>query len=148
MMSPSGPLHGYVANNVAFALTAHVKRQGLGMVWTADPGFVISEKPDTVRAPDVALMRKGRAGKLDASGFFHGAPDLAVEVLSPSDTASEVLDKVQQWLGAGVTEVWVLDPRRKTVAVHRSVAVLKEGDTLTAPDVLSDFKVGVAELFA
>jgi Uma2 family endonuclease len=82
--------------------------------------------------------------------FFQGAPDLAVEVVSPGDRAGEVLAKVHEWLDAGCRAVWVVDPQTRTVAVHRSrneIAVLQSTDTLSGGDLLPGFSVPVSEIF-
>lgn len=150
MMSPAGPNHGDIANNVAFYVTKHVKQHRLGKVFAAETGFLIARNPDTVRAPDVAFVKADRVKSLPSRGFFPGSPDLAVEVLSPDDAASEVLAKVQDWLGAGCAEVWVVDPVRKTIVVSRKdqpVLVLNEGDELTCESLLPGFRLPVAEIF-
>ena len=106
---------------------------------TAEAGFQLAHDPDTVRAPDVAFVRAERFPPGGVKGFFQGPPDIAVEVVSPSDRASEVAAKVQDWLQAGCSMVWVVDPENRTVTVHRSrkdITVLTEADMLTGGDVL------------
>jgi len=151
MMSPAGSQHGYVSTNLAAALAVLVKRHGLGVVLSGDPGFRIGSDPATVRAPDVAFVRAERAAAAMGRGFFPGAPDLAVEVISPSDRASEVSAKVQAWLGAGCGAVWVADPETQSVTVYRSrtqIVVLGVGDQLSGEDVVPGFSLPVAEVFA
>ncbi len=83
-------------------------------------------------------------------GFFPEAPDLAVEILSPSDRASEVAAKVHDWLAAGCRLVWVIDPENVTVTVHRDrnrITILSSSDVLTGDDVLPGFSVPVRSLF-
>jgi Uma2 family endonuclease len=148
MMSPAGANHGDIANNLAYLLTDHVKKHRLGKIFAAETGFMISRNPDTVRAPDVAFVTAARVKNV-GQGFFPGAPDLAVEVLSPNDSASEVLDKVNDWLSAGAVEVWIADPQRKTIAVYdkqHAVRVLVEQDHLTC-ESRPGFRVAVAEIF-
>src|SRR5208283_3333550 len=98
-MSPTNFRHGEIAFNIGAPLRAHVKANKLGRVSGGDPGFILARKPDTVLAPDVTFLRADRlrAG-VPAEGFYEGAPDLAVEVVSPSDRASKVEKKVQDWL--------------------------------------------------
>jgi Uma2 family endonuclease len=84
-------------------------------------------------------------------GFFQGHPDLAVEVLSPDDSASEVLDKIEDWLAAGTQSVWIVDPRRKTISIHRSTApvrVYHESEEITDEPLLPGFRLRVADVFA
>jgi Uma2 family endonuclease len=151
MMSPAGFDHGRFASRIVAALENHATRRGLGVVTTAEAGFQLSQDPDTVRAPDVAFVRAGRIPLGGVKGFFQGAPDLAVEVVSPTDRASEVAAKVQDWLRAGCSMVWVVDPENRAVAVHRShneITVLTAADTLTGGDALPEFSMPVAEIFA
>ena len=84
-------------------------------------------------------------------GYFEGAPDLAVEVLSPDDPQEDVRERVAEWLEAGALAVWVVDPRAHSVTVHESRAeplVLGEANTLRGGRVLPGFELGVAEIFA
>ena len=150
MMSPAGSRHGAIAAAMAAILRNFVMPQHLGVVMGAETGFKIASNPDTVRAPDAAFVRAERiAGDLP-QGFFPGAPDLAVEVLSPDDRASEVLAKVADWLAAGCRMVWVVDQKSRAVAVYhgsgRSVT-LKAADTLTGDDLLPEFQVSVGSIF-
>jgi Uma2 family endonuclease len=150
-MSPAGFDHGWIAYNVATALGDHVTQRRLGRVVAAETGFWIEEDPDTVLAPDVAFVRAERIPPGGQRGFFRGPPDLAVEVLSPSDRASEVNEKVQQWLAAGTVVVWVVDPPARSVTVYRSrreAVILGMGDVLTCEDLLPGFQTPVADLFA
>jgi Uma2 family endonuclease len=152
MIAPAGGGHGDVAMRLSWRLAAHVEGQGLGTVVAAETGFILSRNPDTVRAPDCAFISRTRipAGGLPQT-FIPFAPDLAVEVLSPSDAQMEIEEKVQEWLDGGTRVVWVVNPRRKTVTVHRANAnpqVLRETDTLTGEDVVQGFSVSVAQIFA
>ena len=151
MMSPAGAEHGWIAVNAAVPLAMFVKKHALGAVFGAGTGFQTAHDPDTVRAPDVAFVRAERIGAELGPGFFPGAPDLAVEVLSPDDRAGEVLAKVQDWLASGCRGVWVIDPRTRTVTAYRSrseIVVLKESETLSGGDLLPGFALPVAEIFA
>ncbi len=114
MMSPGGFEHGRVALRIGEFVSSFVRQRGLGVATGAETGFQIGRDPDTVRAPDVGFVCAERVPATPTAGFFDGAPDLAVEVLSPSDRASEVLAKVQDWLGAGCRIVWVVDPGTRT----------------------------------
>lgn len=118
-MAPAGAEHGDIANNLAVLISVHTKNRRLGKVFAAETGFIIARNPDTVRAPDVAFLRADRIPNRFTEGYFPGAPDLAVEVVSPNDTASEVAIKVAEWLAAGVTSVWVVDPAPKSIVIYR-----------------------------
>jgi Uma2 family endonuclease len=149
MMSPAGFDHGGIAGNIAVALGGFVKSRSLGAVVTAEPGFQLAHDPDTVRVPDVAFVRADRIPPCGVKGFFQGAPDLAVEVVSPGDRSGEVAAKSQEWLKAGCRAVWVVDPETRTISVYRGgdVVVFGESETLTGGDVLPGFSVSVAEVF-
>ncbi len=122
------------------------------MVCAAETGFRIGRDPDTVRAPDVAFIRRARVEEAgEAEGFWPGAPDLAVEVVSPGDSFAEVEEKVSDWLAAGCRMVVVVNPRRRTATVYRSrsdVTLLAEDDVLDGGDVVPGWRVPVRELFA
>ena len=151
MMSPAGFDHGRFAIRIGAALDCFVTPRGLGAVVSAETGFRIACDPDTVRAPDVAFVRAERIPPGGVKGFFQGPPDIAIEIISPSDRASDVMAKAQDWLQAGCLLVWVVDPETRTISVYRSrseIIVLAETDTLTGGDVLPEFSVSVAEVFA
>ncbi|MHC4848190.1 MAG: Uma2 family endonuclease [Planctomycetota bacterium] len=139
--------HGRVAMNLGVLIANHVKELGLGMVVAAETGFLLALDPDTVRAPDVAFVRAERLPG-PPRGYFEGAPDLAVEVLSPDDRPGAVRDKVAEWLESGAEEVWVVDPRKRTIAVHNpDSTVLRESASLTS-ELLPGFELAVREVFA
>jgi Uma2 family endonuclease len=151
-MAPAGFEHGAVITNLAFLLTRHVKAERLGLVLGAETGFVVSRNPDTVRGADVAFVSTARLpqGPLPTS-YFPGAPDLAVEVVSPGDTTVEVQHKVDDYLAGGTKMVWVVSPRHRTVTVHRPQTpshLLGQADTLTGGDVVPGFSCSVSEIFA
>ncbi len=150
MMNPTGHEHGRVALNLGGLIRNHVLEHRLGKAYAAETGFQLSRKPDTVRAPDVGFVRAGREAPT-RRGFFPGAPDLAVEVLSPDDRPGYVRKKIAEWLAAGTRAVWIVDPRARTVTVHEPGAeprVLREADTLGGGEVLPGFEVAVREIFA
>jgi Uma2 family endonuclease len=150
-MPPAGHVHGWIAASLAGPLIVHVKGNNLGKVYIAEAGFKIASNPDHVRAPDVAFIRRERVEEIgDTAGFWPGAPDLVVEVISRSDTYIEVEEKVFDWLEAGTRVVVVVNPRRRTVTVSRSLAdvvVLTEEDTLDCGDVVPGWKMPVKEIF-
>lgn len=151
MKPPAGGGHGDVAMAIGALLATHVRSNRLGKVVAAETGFIITRNPDTVRAPDAAFITKTRIPAMGLpSGFIPFAPDIAIEVLSPSDSQLDVEEKIEQWLAAGTAMVWVANPRNKTIAVHRARRdphVLREGDLLSGDDVCPGFSIRVAEIF-
>jgi Uma2 family endonuclease len=148
MRTLPGCEHGDIVVTIATLLRAHVAKNKLGKV-LGKVGFVISRDPDTVRAPDIAFVRRDRQPK-DPRKYFPGAPDLAVEVISPSDRLSDVDDKTQQWLDAGTPLVWVVWPSTRSVTVHRpgqAPRILHEQDPITGEEVLPGFQCRVADFF-
>jgi len=151
MMSPAGFEHGRIVASITVPLGSFVKENALGVITGAETGFQIAHDPDTVRAPDVGFIRAERVSSTPTLGFFQGAPDLAVEVLSPTDRAGDMLAKVQDWLRAGSRAVWVIDPANQTVSVYddrNQTVTLNTSDELTGGEVLSGFRIPVAEIFA
>lgn len=150
-MSPAGSEHGAVIMNIAIPLGQHIKANGLGVIFGAETGFKISTDPDTVRAPDVAFIRRERIPESGLpKNYWPGAPDLAVEVVSPGDTFGEVSDKVEEWLAAGAGAVWIVNPKLRNVTVYRSltdVLAISENDELDGQDVVPGFRCKVAEIF-
>jgi Uma2 family endonuclease len=150
-MAPAGHLHGRIAINVTTPLDRHVRAHTLGTVYAAQTGFKLASNPDVVRAPDVAFIRRERVEEVgDVEGYWPGAPDLAVEVISPSDTYAEVQEKVFDWIEAGTQMVILVMPRQRTVTVYRSLAdiiMLTEHDTLDGGNVVPGWKIPVRELF-
>lgn len=151
MMTPASYEHSRIVSRIDRRLGVFVEERGLGEVLSGEGGFQIAHGPDTVRAADVAFVSKERVPDETARVvFFQGAPDLAVEVVSPNDRASEVLAKAHDWLAAGCRAVWIVDPATRTVSVHvtgREIMVLGPSDTLEGGDVLPGLRVPVAEVF-
>lgn len=151
-MSPAGHEHGRIIMHLAAPLAQHVKAQQLGEVYAAETGFKLESNPDTVRAPDIAFIVASRVKAVgDTRGYWPGAPDLAVEVLSPDDRVSEIEEKVSEWLLAGSRQVWVVSPKLRTVTIYLStgaIHVLTDKDRLEGADVVPGFELPVVELFA
>ena len=128
-----------------------VRDHGLGRVVGAETGFILARDPDTVLAPDAAFIS---ADRMPPPGQRHGfaalAPDLVVEVVSPTDRAAAVADKALRWIEAGTRLVWVIYPDRRLVAEHLpdgTVHLRQADDTLDGGDVLPGFRVPTRELF-
>ena len=150
-MAPAGGRHGSVAMRLGILLGAYVIDHRLGETFAAETGFILRLNPDTVRAPDAAFVAADRLpGGEPPIGFVELAPDLAVEVLSPSDRPGEVAEKVEDWLRAGTRLVWVIDPATRSATVHRSlddVQELSEDDRLDGEQVVPGFSCALGEVF-
>jgi Uma2 family endonuclease len=151
MMTPAGFEQGCIAADLCTRLSSFVRQKKLGHVSGAETGFQIARDPDTVRAPDVGFVRAERVPSPPPRGYFQGPPDLAVEVLSPDDRASEVLAKVNDWLAAGCLAVWVVDPAKRTACVYpKDGQAVTRGtaDEVSGGDILPGFRLPVGEVFA
>ena len=151
-LSPAGGRHGRIARNVAFALNAFVEPRGVGEVFTEGTGFALPPFDDVVRSPDTAYVQAGRLPAEDLpAGWVPIAPDLVVEVLSPDETHSMVMEKLDDYFAGGTTLAWVVDPRRRGVEVHAAGQPVRwvayEG-TLDGAPVLPEFAMPVAAVFA
>ena len=151
-MSPAGFHHGRLIMNIATPLDHHVRTHKLGVVCAAETGFLLTSDPDTVRAADVAFIRQERIEQAaEPEGYWPGAPDLAVEVVSPNDLYTEVDEKVTDWLEAGTRLVVIINPRKRTVTVYHSllqIVVLREQDMLDGGDVVPGWSLPIANIFA
>jgi Uma2 family endonuclease len=151
-MNPAGNVHGRVTMSFAWRLARHVEENRLGTVYAAETGFRLASDPDTVRAPDVALVSQARVEAIgEVEGFWPEAPDLAVEVVSPGDSYSEVEEKVFAWLDASTKMVVVINPRQRSATVYKSptdIVALTEADVLAGGDVVPGFELAVREIFA
>lgn len=152
VMSPAKPLHGIICARVAARLVIFVEEHALGEVFGAETGFLVETDPDSLVGADAAFISNERLATVERfDKFFPFAPDLAVEVLSPSNTVQEIDEKVALYFAAGSRLVWVFNPKRHTVAVYRStldVRLLGEADTLGGGDVLPGFTLDLSKLFA
>jgi Uma2 family endonuclease len=148
---PAGHEHGKFAALIIIRLGEFVLKHKLGNLYSSETGFILSRDPDTVRAPDAAFVSNERvAQQRRKEGFFEGAPDLAIEVISPSDLEEDVAAKVLDYLQAGTRLVWLIRPRTRTVTVYRSLAsirLLTEADRLEGEEVLPGFAITVREIF-
>jgi Uma2 family endonuclease len=139
---PPGPTHGRVVANLAAQLVVYVQQAGMGQVYAGDTGFTLARNPDTVRAPDLAFVRRERLPDPEPEGFPDLAPDLAVEIWSPRDRPGKVLAKVADYLAAGTRLVWVIHPQRREARVYRadgSESLVTADGMLDGEDVLPGF---------
>ena len=143
-----GEVHAVVDLNLAAAMHGFVREQRLGRVLT-NAAFVLNGTPPTVRVPDIAFVQRSRLHREPQPEILHMAPDLAVEILSPRNRKAEIRDKLADYFGAGVRLVWIVDPARHTVEVHRQsgTMVLTGRDILHGEDVIPGFTLPVKEIF-
>jgi Uma2 family endonuclease len=128
-----GFTHGRVTANLTYRLAAHIENTGASLVLLAETGFKLAEDPDTVRGPDLAVVRREQLPVPEPPGFMALGPELVVEVLLPGDRPGQVLAKVADWLSAGTKLVWVIDPERRVARVYRHDGTEQ---TVTAAEVL------------
>jgi Uma2 family endonuclease len=150
-MAPAGRRSGRLGLSIGRLMAEHVEAHNLGEVYGADTGFILARDPDLVLAPDAAFVLAERLAGVPEDGYLPLAPDLAVEVISPSERAGHISAKVIDYLDAGVRLVWLIDPRRQTVTVYtpdRTAHILRSPDVLDGGDVLPGFRLSLAELFA
>ena len=145
-------LSSYVGGTIYLRLRVYCDEHGLGWVYPADAGYqCFPDMPNKVRKPDVSFIsRERRPDGPSERGFARIAPDLAVEVISPNERATEVEIKIQEYLDAGVPLVWRVNPEAKLVSVHRADGAdsrLGVDDELSGEDVIPGFRMKVDELF-
>lgn len=149
-LSPAAGRSGWISGNICRLLANHVRQSQLGWAFPPGIGFVLFDDRQTVRSPDAAVVLRNRLAELPDS-FVPLAPDLAVEVLSPSDRMADALAKVAMYLQAGTPLVWLVNPATRTVVVFRSdmdPVTLAGSDALDGGEVLPGFSVPVAEIFS
>ena len=148
-MSPAGYVHGRVTMRVGFLLEQHVRTHNLGVVQN-EVGFKLASNPDTVRAPDIAFIRRDRIPSTDPKGFWNGPPDVAVEVLSPDDTPTEIRKKAVEYLTRGASIVLVIDPGSKTATTFTdgtSTTIAGADEELSLSPVVAGFRCRVRDIF-
>jgi Uma2 family endonuclease len=142
-------IHGCVCANTTTKLNLFAQKKKKGYVVCNDSGVILERDPDTVRGPDVGWYEDVSSFEDLPKKWGDIPPRVAVEVLSPNDTARYITEKVTDYLENGVEVVWVIDPESKTVTIYSKTCVKKltEKDTLTGGDVLPGFRCKVADLF-
>lgn len=150
-MPPAGGEHGEIEMTIGALLWQFVRHHRLGKVYSGDTGFILSRDPLVWLSPDAAFVRADRLPPPEErAGFLPLAPDLAVEIVSPSDRPALVSRKVQEYLRAGTRLVWVVEPRTRTITIHRldqPASVYTATDEIDAGDILPGFRVAVTDLF-
>jgi len=141
--------HGYTAFKVGYAIGQYLETHPIGHVFV-ETDYTTQRDPDTVRRPDVSFVTHERDEQMPAWKFADAAPDLAVEVLSPSNRPNEIAQKIAEYFSKGSRLVWIADPKTWTVAVYAPEArpyVARSGEFLDGGDVLPGFRVEVKKLF-
>jgi len=141
--------HDRIRRRLERLLEAFVEDRGLGEVF-GEAGYVLARNPDTVRGPDLSFVSRDRLAGFDDARFFSGAPDLAVEILSPSNRSGEMHAKVADYLAAGARLVWVVDPGERSVTTYRDLLAprrLSSPETLDGADVLRGLAIPLDALF-
>jgi len=150
-MPPPGHPHGRIAFRLSLLLGQFILDNGLGEAFAPETGFQLTRNPDTVLAPDFAFVTNERfAEGSKAEGYWPGTPELAVEVLSPSDRPGRVKKKILQWLSFGTKQVWIVDPKHSTVTIHRSESdstTFSGSDYLEAQDLLPGLRLSLDRIF-
>lgn len=143
-MSPTDFPHGEAAAAVAASLFGHVRQRRLGKVYI-NTGFWIGQDPDTVRGPDIAFVRTERVVKSEA--FYDGPPDLAIEIVSSSDTYMDFEEKLDDLLRGGTRAVVVVDPARQRVRIHRVSEIVDVTEAIAVDDVVPGWSLPMSEIF-
>ena len=148
---PSGGRHGEVVMRVGFFLNGFIMPRRLGRLAGSDSGVLLERNPDTVREPNIAYISADRLPlDIEVSGYYEVVPDLVVEVVSPRDSAREVMDKALMWLNFGVRMVYVVNPASHSVDVYRPnerTQTITEADALDGLDILPGFTCPVSDIF-
>ena len=151
-MSKSTIRHGVITMRLSMKIASYVDENDLGWVTAAETGFVVARNPAgraTVRGLDIAFISKAKMPDPLPFKLFELAPDLAVEVISPGNSADDIHDKVRELLKAGTPLIWLVYAETRTVVVHTSAGAVtyEESDTLSGGDVLPGFEVRVGDIF-
>jgi Uma2 family endonuclease len=144
--------HGRIVARLTGSLEQFVWNHELGELYTGDAGFQLTWNPDTVLGPDISFISKERLKEVGEiiKGYWQGPPDLAVEVLSPSDRPGKVKQKISRWFSFGTKQLWIVDPKHSTVTVYRSpvdTTTFSGSDYLEASDLLPGFRISLDRIF-
>ncbi len=150
-MSPTGGVHAFLESRLDRRLGVFIDDAKIGLCMVGEIGINIRHDPDRIRGADLAFWSNAKLPDGPPPGFIDVAPDLVVEIFSPTDRWAEMNEKIEDYFSIGVGEVWIVEPEEKTVFVYRSATqrtALRRGDTLTGSGSLTDFRLPVDELFA
>ena len=148
-LSPVNDEHSGISVNIGTAFNNYSRRQGFGQAGV-EAGYILLSGPDTVRGPDVSFRLVPRSARRQSVGFLQGAPDIAVEVFSPSNTVAQMEREVAEYLAAGSQRVWVAYPASRSVSVHRAdgTTITYTGDdVITDEELLPGFSLPLSDIF-
>ena len=148
-MAPVFFLHSRVQHTIRDSLRDYLLGRDLGEA-LLETSFVLSDEPPTVRIPDIAFVSKERLANAVAEAFLKGAPDIAIEVVSPSESASDLEVKVLQYLACGSRAVATVFPRTRTVWIYgpgSEARRLEGAAALSFPDILGDWSLPLGDIF-
>lgn len=144
-----GAEHGIVCANLVYHIRQHLEQHPIARCFGPGTGFLLRD--DVVRTPDVAIVRNERMpGDGLPTGYFPGAPDIAVIVVSPNDKFDEVSARVRDYFDAGARRVWIVRPRVKMITVHRSeqdVEIIAATQNVSGGDIVPGLEIPLAKLF-
>jgi Uma2 family endonuclease len=147
---PPNAVHGWLATRIASRLIIFVEQHRLGVVMV-ETGYILQRNPDTVRGPDVSFVSATRMPPTQIpERYIEGAPDLAVEILSPNDRWRDVEEKLADYFAAGTRLVWLVDPRQRRVVVRhpdRAPRIIDANGALDGEDVVPGFRCALGEIF-
>jgi len=147
---PKAP-HARAATRLGAPLVQFVEDHDLGEVYIGDVGYQLTWNPDTALGPDVSFMSKQRLKEMgEVEGYWQGPPDLAVEVLSAGDRRGKVNKEISLWLGSGTKQVWIVDPKHRTVMIYRSesdTTTFSGSDYLESQDLFPGFRLSLDRIF-
>jgi len=149
-MSPTGGEHGFIEGTVTFELKTFVNQKKLGWVLTGEAGIFTKYNPDTVRGADILFISKDRHPERPKRGFLKIAPELVVEIISPSNPRKEIEEKIEEYLNIGVNWVWLIDPKNRSCTVYRSDTAaqkLTENGFLFGEEILAGFEIKIEKFF-
>lgn len=150
-MNAPGAEHGFIEAKITARLFVHAEANKLGRVISGEAGIFIRRNPDRIRGVDVAFISYERSPNRPPSQYLTVAPELIVEIVSPTDRWSGINEKLADYFSIGVNEVWVVEPQNETIHRYKSrsdVEILYYSDTITGSGLLSDFSLKLADLFA
>ena len=149
----AGELHGALATNLILALGSYVKTHQLGRIYPADTTYILSEDEPGVqlmRLPDVSFVAASRVKTENRQTYYQLAPDLAIEIISPSERAVEIRVKLRDYLQSGVQQVWHIYPETQEVIVYMPAGAVRTydlGQAIPGGDMLPGFELPVADVF-
>lgn len=149
-MSPTQGEHGIIETLLSAALSSFAAKSRLGWVLSGEVGFYTRRDPDTIRAVDVAFISKERQPERPIA-YLSAAPELVIEIVTPSDRWSEIRQKIDEYFTAGVDQIWIVEPERRKVLIFTGpteTSELDESDNLRGEGVLTGFELAVQDLFA